>query len=367
MSQTTGASDERDFYAFMRGTFADVLLIAVIYWLRGMICRLLGIKPDRTADLIVVTIAGGFPFLLNGLLLPFGLGCSGAATWLLLDVSVLNMLILLFPLSTWARWVRVSASVNAALGNAENQTNLTEWMARRLRFFPQVAIVASGVFIALLATAASQHLTAGRVNFCVSSYVSTAEAGGLGGLNAYWLWSMPLLVKYLCKLPNLRLRWHSPADTPLFPQMTRLLVHATWRTAIGIMLTIIPLLYFYHITIRPAVFLVPFELAVALLGLSTLFIIGVAPHYWLSKLFVVYRERVLEALSINITRLDKGAPANEEKIRKIEPALAVYDSVSGSPSSIISKDIVTMYIAAGITVMLPFAVQFGFHLLHLKV
>jgi hypothetical protein len=363
MVRSRRAPEQENFEIFMQGTERYVLSIALLFRIRDAVCRVLHVSArSGTSTHLTILAVGACPLMLNAMLYPFDLGCTGSAWVLLTNLAVLNCCLFLFPLTTWRALIGVSGDLNTMFGSSFNRSSMINWTWARLSLRVQLPLTIGGSAIGLVAAVVVRQAAEKHVSFCPSSYVSTTMAGGLGLNSCYWLWVVPLLIKQVGTLGDLKIRWHSPADTPALRKMSRILVHSSWRTGVGIALAISPLLYLSHVVVRHES-IVPFNIFVAIAGLATLISIGATPQYWLSNVILESRERTLDRISIYVAQLGNPADMDSQNIEHLGQVLGVYQSVSDSRTSTISSDTLTQYIAAGLALVIPFVVQFVIHLL----
>ena len=362
MNKALKPNHPEDFGLFMQGTHQSVQSLGLLLRVRDSLCHRLHIRLTPAAmTLPTMALISVVPLVFNGALYPIGLGCGSAAFPILADFAVLTFFLFLFPLSSWNELAAISDEINDLLGSNEHRSELIIWWNTRLGFIPQLVFSLFGALGALTVTALVQPLAEKHVQFCVTSYVSTATVGGLGANSCYWLWMVPFLIRRISKFPNLNVRWHHPADTPALQGLSKVLIRSTWRTAIGILFTIMPVLYLYRVIVERGIIVVLFNAFIAAISLTTLFIVAAAPQRWLSKVADGYSDKMLGDIDIYISKTSQEKRFNDANVRKLESALAVYDSISNGKSTLIKPDVLTQYIAAGMTIIVPFAFQLVLH------
>lgn len=122
-----------------------------------------------------------------------------------------------------------------------------------------------------------------------------------------------------------------------------------------------PVLYLYRVIVERGIIVVLFNAFIAAISLTTLFIVAAAPQRWLSKVADGYSDKMLGDIDIYISKTSQEKRFNDANVRKLESALAVYDSISNGKSTLIKPDVLTQYIAAGMTIIVPFAFQLVLH------
>jgi len=340
------------FGRFMAFSAKYVLSIRIVRELSHRLSKAAGREMSgRWVILLLVLLSP----LVNLLLCPFGRFCEGIAFFWLVYYTILNCCLLEFPRFAWLRLVRITDRIDDMLESAADKDKLIWWMKQRLRLYPQLLLSIGAGGAGLITLRIVAPFLAGKIQFCVASYLSVFITAALGANGVYWLWLVPFLIYRLHKFPSLRVTWNSPVRTPAIRDLSRLLGVSALLTSVGVILFVIPLLYVYFSvqSVQSLLFLNTVSFAASL---GTLLFVTVFPQYWLSG--IVYREKckILDELSAEIDN-HRGNGFADDTLPSLAAKINIYQAIDATSSSTIDAETLVKYTLAVLTIALPYIIQ----------
>jgi hypothetical protein len=256
-------------------------------------------------------------------------GDSPNATLIVVVVYVLlNYVLLSYARDTWLRLVGASLAIERLLPDVTTSEELARWVNKRLNLLVQALVsVVAGAGGAVLAVEIIRVLGA-AARHSPGYVVSISMTAALGCNAFWWLWQAPYLIARVVRFPVLKLSWVSPLSTPGVKQARELLLLASRRATVGMLLFAGPIVGTTLAAPDSALLLTVSAAALALSLLTVVFLL-IAPQWWLIMRVRRDKERVLARIATQIPEQipDRNHPVSASLLRSVH----MYRLVEAAP------------------------------------
>ena len=337
---------------FMASSSNDILSIRISRIVQFHLTRTTKTSIDIRWVFLIIAMA---PQALKLLLIPFGSSCYKLnLTWLSYS-SILLFFLFQFPKSAWEKLILISDSIDDMFINNKQREKYTEFLRKLLDIKNQIILSFFGTAISIITILIFSPVLEKVMNLGVPFYICVGLTGGLGINSIFWMWNIPLQIRYLSKFEKVNVNWNDPSSTRGIRNLSLLLGLSSIYAAIGLALFNFPLLWVLF-ELKPDSFITTLLYSIALLGsFSTVLFLTIAPQYWLYK--IIFREKcnIIDQLSKEI-RIDLTKHENDKALGwgNLENKINIFNAVKNSQTFAFGIQTILKYGIALITIVIPY-------------
>ena len=197
-----------------------------------------------------------------------------------------------FPKYAWLRLIATSDDLDKVFASEGDKKiyihRVDQWLGiARQSSFGVFCVLLSLVTLYLVTPYMTRIPVYGNGRYFIAGLLTWLEANSV-----YWLWGVPQIIGQLRRMPILKLSILSPAYTPAFISLSRLLGTCALMAAFGMLVTVAPVLLY---TLRYGSWEALMSVViVASAGMCTVLFIGLAPQLWLAEAAQRHKEQSLQ-------------------------------------------------------------------------